>query len=116
MLYAYRWTFNFRVSDDGSESLEGMAVTEDYFRVTGLDPAIGRALQASDVEAGATPVIVIGHDLWRRRFDGDPDVLGQTLRMSRQETPPTIVGVMPPRVRFLPSPATAQEPNYDVNA
>ena len=113
---AYGWTFSFRVSDDGSESLEGMAVTEDYFHVTGLDPEVGRTFRASDVEAGATPVIVIGHDLWRRRFDSDSGVLGQTMRMSRQETPPTIVGVMPPGVRFLPSPATAQEPNYNVNA
>ena len=36
--------------------------------------------------------------------------------MSRRDTPPTIIGVMPPGVRFLPSPATAQEPNYNVNA
>jgi len=32
------------------------------------------------------------------------------------DTPPTVIGVMPPGVRFLPSPATAQEPNYNVNA
>ncbi len=33
---AYAWSFNFLVSADGSESLEGMAVTKDYFRVAGL--------------------------------------------------------------------------------
>src|SRR4029079_10607099 len=37
------------------------------------------------------------------------------MRISRRQTPPTIVGVMPPGVRFLPSPADAQEPSYDVN-
>ena len=36
--------------------------------------------------------------------------------MSRRETPPTIIGVMPPGVRFLPSPVASQEPNYNVNA
>jgi putative ABC transport system permease protein len=36
--------------------------------------------------------------------------------MSRRDTPPTIIGVMPPGIRFLPTPAAAQEPNYNVNA
>src|SRR3989454_518552 len=36
--------------------------------------------------------------------------------MSRRDTPPTVVGVMPPGVRFLPSPGVVQEPNYNVNA
>jgi putative ABC transport system permease protein len=113
---AYRWTFNFWVSDDGSESLEGMGVTQDYFRVAGLEPVIGRAFHETDTGEGATPVVILGYDLWHRRFDGDPAVLGQTLRMSRVDTPPTIIGVMPPGLRFLPSPATAQEPNYDIDA
>ena len=43
-------------------------------------------------------------------------IVGKTMRMSRRDTPPTIIGVMPPGVRFLPSPAAAQEPNYNVNA
>ena len=36
--------------------------------------------------------------------------------MSRQDAPPTVIGVMPPGVRFLPSPTNSQEPNYNVNA
>ena len=43
-------------------------------------------------------------------------IVGQTLRISRRDTPPTIIGVMPPNVRFLPSPGASKEPNYDVNA
>lgn len=113
---AYRWTFNFWVSDEGSESLEGMRVSKDYFQVTGLEPEIGRTFQETDTEAGASPVIILGNNLWQQTFDGDPDILGKTLRMSRRNTPPTIIGVMPPGVRFLPSPATAQEPNYSVDA
>ena len=38
------------------------------------------------------------------------------MRISRWDTPPTVIGVMPPGVRFLPSPTNAQEPNYNVNA
>ena len=115
-LAGYRWSFNFLISAEGSESLEGLAVSQDYFQVAGLTPAIGRAFEASDTAPGAPPVIILGHDLWRRSFDSDPEIVGKTLRLSRRETPPTIIGVMPPAVRFLPSPATAQEPNYNVDA
>jgi len=60
--------------------------------------------------------MVIGYDLWQRKFGGDPNIIGTKVRISRRDTPPTIIGVMPAGVRFLPSPATAQEPNYNVNA
>ena len=57
----YGWSFNFMVLDEGSESLEGMFVSKDYFRVVGLDPLLGRTF--SDVEASfpPAPVIVIGY-------------------------------------------------------
>jgi putative ABC transport system permease protein len=113
---AYQWTFTFLVVEDGSESLEGMLVTKDYFRVTGLQPALGRAFQDSDTAANAPPVVIIGNDLWRRRFNGDPNIVGKTIRLSRRDTPPTVIGVMPPGVRFLPAPGAAKEPNYNVNA
>jgi putative ABC transport system permease protein len=54
--------------------------------------------------------------LWQRKFNRDPQILGKPLRMSRSETPPRIIGVMPPGVRFLPSPGAGQEPNYNVNS
>jgi putative ABC transport system permease protein len=113
---AYGWTFNFLVMEDGSESLEGMFVTKDYFRVTGLQPALGRVFQDSDTVPNAPPVVILGYDLWRRRFDGDPNIIGKTVRISRRETLPTVIGVMPPGIRFLPAPGAAKEPNYNVNA
>jgi putative ABC transport system permease protein len=110
----YRWTFNFLILDDGSESLEGMWISPEYFDVTGLEPQIGRSFHEVDATV-ETPGVIIGHELWQRRFGGDPAVLGQTIRMSRMP-PLTVVGVMPPDVRFLPSPGVEQEPNYDLNA
>jgi putative ABC transport system permease protein len=113
---AYGWTFNFLVSNDGSESIEGMWVTHDYFRTLGLQPILGRAFLDSETGAAAKPVIIIGYNLWQRTFHSDPHIIGKTVRMSRRDTPPTVVGVMPPGVRFLPSPGASQEPNYDLNA
>jgi putative ABC transport system permease protein len=115
-LAGYAWSFNFMVLDEGSESLEGMFVSRDYFRVVGLEPVLGRTFSDAEASFPTAPVIVIGYDLWQRKFGGDPNIVGTRIRMSRRDTPPTIIGVMPPGVRFLPSPATAQEPNYNVNA
>lgn len=112
----YGWAFNFMVLDEGSESLEGMFVSRDYFTVVGLEPILGRTFSDAEASFPPAPVIVIGYDLWQRKFGGDPNVIGTKVRISRRDTPPTIIGVMPPGVRFLPSPATAQEPNYNVNA
>jgi putative ABC transport system permease protein len=113
---AYGWTFNFLVLDEGSESLQGMRVTKDYFQVLGLQPILGRAFSESEGRPGSAPVIIIGYELWQRKFNGDPNIIGKPMRMSRVQTPPTIIGVMPPGVRFLPTPMASKEPNYNVNA
>ncbi|HEY1913029.1 MAG TPA: ABC transporter permease [Vicinamibacterales bacterium] len=114
-LAAYGWTFNFLVLDESSESLQGMAVTGDYFGALGLQPVLGRTFSAQESQYPPAPVTVIGYDLWQRRFNGDPNIVGRPLRTSRTETPPTIIGVMPRGVRFLPSPVASQEPNYNIN-
>lgn len=113
---AYNWTFNFLVLPDGSESIEGMRVTRDYFKVAGIHPAIGRAFDESDTPDGPATAIILGHDLWQRRFNSDPRIIDQNVRISRYSYPRTVVGVMPPHVRFLPSPSVTQEPNYNVDA
>jgi predicted permease len=114
----YRWTFNFLVLPDGSESLAGMVVTTNFFKVAGLTPVLGREL--TDAEAGRPKVpptgIILGYELWQRKYNGDPDIIGRAVSISRQPAPLPIVGVMPPGVRFLPDPGNASEPNYDVDA
>jgi putative ABC transport system permease protein len=113
---AYGWTFNFLVQDEGSESLQGMSVTKDYFQAMGLQPIRGRTFSESEGRPGSAAVIIIGYELWQQKFQGDPSIVGKTMRVSRAQTPPTIVGVMPAGVRFLPTPMASKEPNYNVNA
>ncbi|MGH9387654.1 MAG: ADOP family duplicated permease [Vicinamibacterales bacterium] len=114
----YRWTFNFLVLPDGSRSMGGMVVTSGFFKTLGLKPILGR--EPVDTEASRPKVpasaIVIGHNLWERQYNRDPNIVGKTLQLSRYPTSLPIVGVMPPGVRFLPDPGGAAEPNYDVNA
>src|SRR5580704_3290970 len=113
---AYDWTFNFLIRNEGSQSVEGMAVTEDYLPVMGLRPVLGRGFEKSDIGPGPVKVILLGYEFWKRTFNSDPQILGKTVHISRWEVPPTVIGVMQPGVRFLPSPGAAKEPNYDVNA
>jgi len=115
-LAAYDWSFNFLVLRDGSQSLEGMVVTRDYFRVMGLQAVIGRTFSDSETSFKPKPVIILGYNLWQRKFNGDPAIIGKKIKISRWDTPPEVIGVMPPGVRFLPSPATAAEPNYNPDA
>ena len=113
---AYDWTFNFLIRNDGSQSMQGVDVTKNYFEVMGLKPAAGRGFEESDFGPGPVRAIVLGYEFWQRAFAGDPQIIGKTVRISRWEVPPTVIGIMQPGVRFLPSPEAAKEPNYDENA
>jgi putative ABC transport system permease protein len=112
----YDWRFNFLIRNDGSQSIQGMAVTKDYLQLMGLRPVVGRGFAEKDFAQGPVRVILLGYEFWQRTFNGDPQIIGKTVRISRWDVPPTVIGVMPPGVRFLPSPGAAKEPNYNVNA
>ena len=113
---AYDWTFNFLIRNEGSQSMQGMWVTKDYLPLMGLKTVAGRGLEEGDFGQGPVKAIVLGYEFWQRAFNGDRGIIGKTVRISRWEVPPTVIGVMEPGVRFLPSPGAAKEPNYNVNA
>jgi putative ABC transport system permease protein len=113
---AYDWTFNFLIRNDGSQSMQGMEVTKDYFQLMGLRPVAGRGFADSDFAQGPVKAILLGYEFWQRALGGDPQIIGKTVRISRWQVPPTVIGIMEPGVRFLPSPGAEKEPNYDVNA
>jgi len=114
----YGWTFNFLVLPDGSQSIGGMFVTPSYFRVLGVRPILGREFADAELAKPGTPptAIILGYDLWQRQFNGDPNIVGKTIRISRMPAPLPVVGVMPRGIRFLPDPRASSEPNYDLNA
>jgi putative ABC transport system permease protein len=113
---AYDWTFNFLIRNDGSQSMQGMWITNNYVPVMGLKVVAGRDFEPSDFGQGPVKAILLGYEFWQRAFNGDPQIIGKTVRISRWDVPPTVVGIMQPGVRFLPSPGEAKEPNYNVNA
>ena len=112
----YVWTFNFLIRNDGSQSMQGMEVSQDYFRLMGLKTALGRGFDDTDFGQGHVKSILLGYEFWQRTFGGDKQIIGKTVHISRWDSSPVVIGVMEPGVRFLPSPGAAKEPNYDVNA
>ena len=72
----------------------GTTVSGQYFEVVGIKPYLGRLLQrADDDHPGASEVAVLSWAAWKSDFNGDPSVVGQTIRLNKH--PYTIVGVTP---------------------
>src|SRR5436189_911687 len=76
----------------------GGYVTEDFFKILDVSPILGRDFTAEDNKPGAEKVAILGHEIWKRDFNGDPNIIGQSVRMNGKAA--TIVGVMPPNFKF----------------
>jgi putative ABC transport system permease protein len=90
----------FNLAEQGRpERITGLRVSADFFRVLGIEPRIGRNLTIDDDRDGAPRVVVLSESLWRRRYNGDPAIVGRQITMDGE--PATIVGVLPQGFRFL---------------
>jgi putative ABC transport system permease protein len=85
--------FTLREAGAEPEDLRAQRVTASFFDVLRVRPAIGRAFTAENEVDGRDRVVVLSDGLWRRRFGGDPSVIGRTLPLEGQ--PYEITGVMP---------------------
>ncbi len=74
------------------ERVLGVLVSENYFSLLGVQPALGRAFHADEHRPGASPVVVIGAKLWQREFNGASDAIGKNITLNRTEY--TVVGVV----------------------
>jgi putative ABC transport system permease protein len=87
-----RGTGGMLASDTGREQLTVASVSRGFFTVLGARPLVGRTFLPEEERAGG--VVVLSHALWRRRFGGDPGVVGRTIQFDGGAV--TVVGVMPP--------------------
>lgn len=83
---------------EGTKLFAGGKTSTDAFDFLGIKPELGRAFVASDGMNGAPPVVVLSHKTWREQFNGDPKLIGQTLKLNGEYR--TVIGVMPDRCRF----------------
>ena len=79
-----------------------MLVTAGALRVLNVQPALGRSISRDDDQPGAAETAILSDGYWRRRFGGDPSVIGRAITVDG--TPREVIGVMPARftLRGLP--------------
>jgi predicted permease len=76
----------------------GAYVTEDFFRILGVSPIMGRDFTAADNKPGAEKVALLGYEIWQRDFGADPKIVGANVRINGRAA--TIIGVMPQNFKF----------------
>jgi macrolide transport system ATP-binding/permease protein len=77
-----------------SEKIQGQLVSANYFAALGIGAELGRTFLAEeDRAAGGSPFLILSHAFWQRRFHGDPQIIGRTVRT--KDAVFTIIGVTP---------------------
>jgi putative ABC transport system permease protein len=94
-------------NNDRPESLSGLRMGEGLFQLLGVQPMLGRTLQAEDYEPGKDHVLVLSYKLWQRSFGGDQQIVGRQVTLSGESY--TVVGVMPSQFQFPPFWSTRAE-------
>lgn len=80
------------------EKLEGLRATASLFPMLGVEPIMGRWIDAEEDREGANRVVMLSYGLWQRRFGGDAGVLGKNITLDDQSY--TVIGVMPSYFNF----------------
>jgi hypothetical protein len=98
-LAAYDETADFNMTGRGTPArIHGASVTASLFATLGADPQVGRGFTAQEDQPNGPHVAVLMHAFWQQYFGSDPHVLGQTINLDN--TPYTVIGVMPASFRF----------------
>ena len=80
------------------ERLVCRQVSANFFATLGVTPKLGRTFLPEEDRAGTSPVVVISHSLWQRRFGADAAIVNQAITLN--DKPCTIIGVLPADFQF----------------
>ena len=106
-LALYRWWSANLTGIDPPERIQGFMITANFLDALGVKPVMGRNFIEEENQPGKGAVAIITHNLWQRRFGGDPNILGTSITLSGNAY--TIVGVMPEKFAY-PSNAEVYAP------
>jgi predicted permease len=81
------------------ETVRYAAVSPNYFSLLEAKPAWGRTFIGSEDVPGRNHVLILSHALWASRFASDPEIIGRSVRLGREDY--TVIGVMPQNFRLL---------------
>jgi predicted permease len=90
------------------EALYGSLVSASLFPTLGVRPMLGRNISAEEDQPGAPNEMILSYGLWKRRFNGDPGVVGHSINVDGHGC--LIIGVMPPGFNFPLQRAAARTP------
>jgi putative ABC transport system permease protein len=76
------------------EQIHGIRVTVDYFRLFGAPIVLGRTFSPEEDRPNGGHFVVLSYGLWRRRFGGDPGIVGKAISLGDQ--PYTVTGIVGP--------------------
>ncbi|HEX7184295.1 MAG TPA: ABC transporter permease [Thermoanaerobaculia bacterium] len=92
---AYQMTSLNLTGGERPERVWASVVTGNVFDVLEVRPVLGRAFRPEeDAAPNAYPVTVLSHAFWKRRFEGDPKIIGRTIQLNGHAY--TVIGVAPP--------------------
>ena len=94
----YRWSELNITEGNRPERVEGIKASADLLPMFGVQPLLGRFFAPSEMQMGHDQVAILGHRLWKLRYDSDPAILGKSIDLDEKRY--TIVGVMPASFRF----------------
>ncbi len=86
--------YNISEDDSRPERVAGANATPSLFRALGVRPILGRTFLPDEGLSEAGRAVLLSHGLWQRRFGGDPNVVGKTVKLNGPDY--TVVGVLPP--------------------
>jgi putative ABC transport system permease protein len=90
----------YNLTDEGEpEKVEAQGVTANFFTLLGVKPELGRVFTQDEDKPDGNKVALLSYGLWRRRFGGDPGLIGKEILLDGQKH--TVIGVAPPGFQFL---------------
>jgi predicted permease len=81
------------------ELIVGANASADIFQMLRIKPALGRAFTREEDQPKKAPIMLISYNLWQRRFNSDPNIIGQTIPTGTSGGT-TVIGVLPQGFRF----------------
>lgn len=93
---------DYNLSAEGGklpEKINAAWCSSNFFRLLGVQPILGRTFSVDDDRAGAQGTVILSHPFWKRRYAGDPAIVGKTVWLDAR--PYTVIGVLPPSFVYL---------------
>ncbi|MGA2538686.1 MAG: ABC transporter permease [Terracidiphilus sp.] len=96
--YADYFTYTVETPSSGPVLLDAVRSTDNFFRVFGVQPLLGRTFLPGEEQAGKNDIVVLGYDTWQTYFNGDREILNRAVKLDGRTF--TVIGVMPAGFRF----------------